>query len=104
MALALDQLAVDDFVRCLGSRFQVDLGAGHSVDLELIEATGLRPRASGSERIRTDPFAILLRGPVSPVLAQRIQHLAHAELGPIELFIVPVGPDEHGQRYEAIFN
>jgi hypothetical protein len=27
----------------------------------------------------------------------------HAQLGAMEIFLVPIGPDEGGMRYEAIF-
>jgi hypothetical protein len=37
------------------------------------------------------------------VLPQRIYRLEHEQMGPLELFIVPVGPDGDGLGYEAIF-
>jgi hypothetical protein len=44
----------------------------------------------------------LWHGPVTPVLPQRIYRLQQAELGTVELFIVPLGPDERGIRYQAV--
>jgi hypothetical protein len=40
---------------------------------------------------------------VAPVLPQGIQRLSHAELGELDLFLVPIGPDAQGMRYEAAF-
>jgi hypothetical protein len=37
-------------------------------------------------------------------LPQQIYLLKHAELGALSLFLVPVGLDEQGARYEAIIN
>jgi hypothetical protein len=37
-------------------------------------------------------------------LTQHIYRLQHDELGDINIFIVPVGRDERGTRYEAVFS
>ena len=58
----------------------------------------------GSPFGREQPFSLLFRGPLRPLLPQQITTLEHDTLGVLEIFIVPVGPDEYGQRYEAIFN
>ena len=39
----------------------------------------------------------------TPVLEQMIRRLEHDELGAFELFLVPIGPDDTGMRYEAVF-
>ena len=48
-------------------------------------------------------IAALFRGPMTPLLPQRIYPLEHAQLGVFELFLVPIGPDQHGMCYEAVF-
>jgi len=66
------------------------------------------PARSGTLRA---PFSVLFHGPLQPVGPQGIYRVEHAELGALELFIVPLGPDEPtapGQaptamRYEAVF-
>lgn len=50
------------------------------------------------------PFSIEFLGPRDPVLPQRIYRLEHPALGALELFIVPIGRDADGVRYEAVFN
>jgi hypothetical protein len=35
---------------------------------------------------------------------QGIYKLENEKLGALEIFLVPIGPDEKGMRYEAIFN
>jgi hypothetical protein len=35
---------------------------------------------------------------------QGIFALSHSELGEFELFLVPLGPDERGMRYEAVIS
>ena len=66
-----------------------------SVDTELVEVTQL---GEGTPERRA-PFSLVFRGPDEPTLPQRIYGLEHAELGALELFLVPIGPG----RYEAIF-
>jgi uncharacterized protein DUF6916 len=102
--LSLQQVSLGDFSPHLGTRFQVDLDGQGALEVELIEAVALRPRSGGRISLRSEPFSLVMRGPLSPVLNQRIHRLSHEALGKIEVFLVPIGPDEVGQRYEAIFN
>ncbi len=41
--------------------------------------------------------------PAESHLEQAIYALEHAEMGMLELFLVPLGPHEDGMRYEAVF-
>jgi hypothetical protein len=50
------------------------------------------------------PFSILLRGPAEPVLPQGIFRLEHPRLGAADVFFVPIGRDDRGTAYEAIFS
>lgn len=96
----LEDFSVTTFAEHLGETFGVGDGSD-AVDMRLVEATA-RGSASGEESRM--PFSIVFAGPLEPVLPQRIYRFAHEELGTFELFIVPVGPDEGGMRYEAVFN
>ena len=66
-----------------------------------LELTEVEPLASTA---RGDGFSLLFRGPRAPLLEQRIYGLEHARLGRLEIFLVPIGPDAKGQRYQAIFS
>jgi hypothetical protein len=109
---SLDTLTAGDFRPHHGTQFRLtggsfDDGGPVSLDAELVEITE-HSGASGSFRV---PFTVLFHGPLRPVMAQGICRVEHEELGTLELFIVPVGPDEPadpGQastamRYEAVF-
>ena len=50
------------------------------------------------------PFSLLFRGPLEPVLPQHLYSLANDHIGIVEIFIVPIGPDDEGMRYEAVFS
>ncbi|HET6509762.1 MAG TPA: hypothetical protein VFG42_23415 [Baekduia sp.] len=99
----LDRLTVASFAPTLGDTY-ILVDAELRLDLELIEATAHPADAPPTDAEgRRTPFSLLFRGPVEPVLAQRIQRLEHDALGPLELFLVPVGRDAAGTRYEAVF-
>ncbi len=95
----LEKLKVEDFAGRVGERFRLDPGEGPTLDLELTEARGM---PGGSDR--RQPFSLVFRGPAEPLLAQRIWRLEHTDLGALDIFLVPIGGDEKGMRYEAVFS
>lgn len=70
------------------------------IEAELVEVNDLGTSGAGGLH---SPFSIVFRGPLRPVLPQGIRRLEHDGLGGLELFLVPIGPDEAGMRYEAVF-
>jgi len=94
------------FAEYLGERFRMYVDAERALDVELIEVVpygsrATKPSGAGGGR---EPFSILFRGPATPVVPQRIYRIAHDRFGMLELFLVPIGPDAHGMRYEAVFS
>ena len=73
------------------------------MDFELISVTGLGESTGAKPPDRRQPFSIVFRGPGDVLLPQRIYMIEHEEIGAFDLFLVPIGPDERGLRYEAIF-
>ena len=72
------------------------------IDLEL-----MRDRAIAGERPNPEsrqPFSLLFLGPPSDhYLPQRTYRLAHAQMGDLDIFLVPLGPVDRRMQYEAIF-
>ena len=101
MRRMLGELKIGDFSERVGDVFRVVEPAAE-LELTLIEATDLSREDAPGPRRR--PFSLIFRGPLRPLLVQRIWPLEHAALGRLEMFIVPIGPDEKGMRYEAVFN
>jgi hypothetical protein len=96
----LEDFTVTTFTDRLGETFHVRDGSD-VIELSLIAASEpdeRRPAPSGRM-----PFSIVFRGPLERVLPQRIYPFEHDALGVFELFIVPIGPDESGMQYEAVF-
>jgi hypothetical protein len=50
------------------------------------------------------PFSLIFHVDSDPGAPQQICAVRHRELGEFELFLVPIGPDERGMRYEAVFS
>ena len=61
-------------------------------------------RVLPAHRLRAEPFVVVLRGPATPLLPQATYTISHPRLGPLDVFLVPVGVDAAGARYEAMFN
>jgi hypothetical protein len=95
----LDKLTRADFGPLLGSAFRLE-APDTRLELELIAADAAGVSQPSASR---QPFSLLFRGPHAPLLAQQIHPLNHSSLGTLEIFLVPIGPDDQGQRYQAIF-
>jgi hypothetical protein len=99
--LDLALASAGDFAGCLNERFRLASG-GATIELELVAASPVGDRAAADGR--REPFALLFRGPSDPVLPQRIYRLECASLGSLDIFLVPIGADAAGIRYEAVFS
>jgi len=98
----LENLNRTTFEPYLNTTFRIRLTDADAIEVTLIEAKALS--AEDREHSQRVPFAILFQGPVDPVLAQGIYRIEHAELGFMDIFLVPVGPRSDGMTYEAVFN
>jgi hypothetical protein len=97
-------MTLDEFRVLLNQPFQVDLDGGH-LELTLVEAQALPDRwGRAGDGARRQSFSLLFRGPHTPLLPQRTYSLKHEQMAEANIFLVPIGPDAAGQRYEAIFN
>jgi hypothetical protein len=93
----LENLTAQDFSDRRQDNFVVSGPAG-ALDLVLIEVEEFGPSASGR-----NAFSLRFLGPLRPILPQAIYRLENAATGPLDIFLVPLGPKDGGMRYEAIF-
>ena len=97
---SLDQLQSSDFSPYLKQSFSICLEGGEPIDLELVSVTEAGPRSRPEAR---QPFSLHFLGPVSSrYLQQHIYSLEHRQMGTLDLFLVPLGPERGRMRYEAI--
>jgi hypothetical protein len=98
----LETFTLATFAGRLGQAFRVRPAGAPPLTFELIEATDLSRGGTPPPNHRA-PFSLVFRGPREPCLPQQTYQLEHDELGAFDLFVVPIGPDAHGMRYEAVF-
>lgn len=92
------QLTLEAFRPAVGQAFTVSDEGGAKVELILAEAAevGAGPHAPA--------FSLLFHGPADPLMPQATYRFEHGSLGTMEIFIVPLGRDEHSAVYEAVFS
>ena len=94
----LAELTHEDFARCLNERFRLHTDTT-SCDLQLFQVKPLSMDMPGARQ----PFSLLFRAPMEALFPQMIYRIENDRMGALDLFLVPIGPDEHGMLYEAIF-
>ncbi|MSU58984.1 MAG: hypothetical protein EXS35_12600 [Pedosphaera sp.] len=98
-SVPLAELSYATFVELLHSKFRVRGSAPAPVEIELVEVT-----AHQSGQAQSGNFALVFTGPLHQFLPQGTYLFEHEKLRAFDLFIVPVGKDQKGFRYEAVFN
>jgi len=100
----LESLDITTFVGREGEVFLLAPDETSVIVTRLIAVTPAPGDSAGRVRPggRT-PFSLIFRSPPAAALPQRIYRLQHEQLGALDLFLVPIGPDEAGMCYEAVF-
>jgi hypothetical protein len=93
----LTKLAIDDFTPHQGAIFNMQI-AGGVVPLRLAKVN-----SSGGGQRPGGAFSLLFVAPAGTWLPQAIYPVSHPARGAMEIFLVPVGPLDGGNGYEAIF-
>jgi hypothetical protein len=96
--MALEDLTKENLSENVKTKFNVQLAEGRTVELELTE---VKVHLSSP---RQEMFSLFFHGPQDVLLPQNTYRLEHERLGASDLFLVPVGKDEDGFIYEALFN
>jgi hypothetical protein len=101
-----DYLDAATFSAQLNTEFRIFQSSTPLVDVELVEVTergaadGQQPPAAS----RQQRFSLVFRSPRETLLQQGMYQMQHNCLGAFDLFVVPVGQDQDGIYYEAVFN
>ena len=97
-------LTYGDFRDRSGEVLDVRREDGGAVSLVQVDAVeGSQAGGLGPEAQERRQFSVLFRGPADAVLPQGTYTVVHGDLGELALFLVPLGPDGDGMRYEAAF-
>ncbi len=101
-----EQFKISSFSAHLNDSFVLRLSTGADLVLELIEVTpvGNAGEAENEPDVRQSFSLVFCGGPRGQWLPQQVYALEHRELGTLSVFLVPIGPNEKGMCYEAVFN
>jgi len=94
-------LNVTDFKPFLNQVFQIQFEKDKILEATLLEINE-HPPIEGIERV---PFTLIFRtAQKDSYYLQNTFTLEHPNHGSLPLFLIPIGPDEMGMKYQAIFN
>ena len=92
----------EDFREQVGTKFVVKAEGLAPVEIELYEVKGWLTRPEEEQGM--ERFTLFFRGPADFMLPQNTYALEHERMGELLIFFVPVGQDERGFKYQAVFN
>jgi hypothetical protein len=97
----LETFTMETFQPRLGELFYI-VAEQARLPTKLTEVSPWGPGAAAG-RDRT-PFSLVFHTVAdAPMLPQMIYRVESDGMEPMELFLAPIGPDERGMRYEAVF-
>jgi hypothetical protein len=96
-----DAFTIDRFLPHVGEVFHVMVGDVQEMPVLLSEISRLA--TEGSRRRTREPFSLIFHAPPGSQLEQQIYRIERPGLEPFECFLVPIGPDQFGMRFEAIY-
>ena len=94
--MPLETLTIEVFRRRLNETFQL-AGPRSVLDLVLAEVEDI---GDGYSR---RAFSLLFTAPPQPVMPQATYRLDNPATGPLDIFLVPLGPKDGVFRYQAVF-
>ncbi len=92
----------ESFSEHLDTKFSVKVDSAEPVELELVDV--VVRKSEPNEQAGMERFSTFFYGPENFLLPQRTYDLVHPELGAMQIFLVPIGQDTRGIKYEAVFN
>jgi len=93
------RLEHEDFAKHLNTTFRIRIDESQTVESQLAEVSELLLSP------RQERFSLVFRTSNDAFfLDQGQRSLEHEHMGEISLFLVPIGRDEDGTYYEAVFN
>lgn len=93
-----ERLDAGDFEQHLGQSvaFSAD---GLSFEADIKQVDRLKQQAGQARQ----PFSVIFSAVQTQAYAQKIYTMRHPEIGDRMIFLVPIGPDQNGMCYEAVF-
>jgi Domain of unknown function (DUF6916) len=91
-----------EFTKHLNTKFRLVVDAPQPIDLTLVSVT---PRKiEPHEQAGMERFSAVFMGPLEIFLPQQTYRLSHPDMGEFDIFLVALGQESEGFRYEAVYN
>ena len=91
-----------EFTKHLNTKFRLVVDVPQTIELTLVSVT---PRMiEPNEQAGMERFSAMFMGPLEIFIPQQTYRLSHPEMGEFDIFLVPLGQDGEGFRYEAVYN
>jgi len=91
-----------EFSKQVNTKFQVLVDAPQPIELTLVSVKARKIEAH--EEAGMERFSAMFMGPSEIFLPQQTYRVSHPEMGEFDVFLVALGPDPEGFRYEAVYN
>lgn len=92
----------EEFRQHLNTPFRLQVNAPKPIDLTLV-AVESRP-SGATEQQGMERFSVFFLGSPEFLLPQSTYRVAHPEMGEFDVFLVAIGKEADGYRYEAVYN
>jgi hypothetical protein len=97
-------LTEEEFSQYVNTKFHVKAEASQPVELYLVDVKGYENKGEPGSPGGMERFSVFFSGPGDCYLPQKVYSLEHDRMGPFDIFLVPIGRDDRGYNYEAVFN
>lgn len=97
-----DPFTIEAFAPHVGEVFHVIVDERQELKVLLTAIEQLSQDERWKARSRV-PFSLVFHAAPGSFIPQQIYRIEHPAMEPFDTFLVPLGPDEHGMRFEAIY-
>jgi len=95
-----NNLTMETFSPLVNEEFNVYIG-DRALPVRLLEVTPLKGSGDNQEH---QAWSLVFQFPPQRLFDQGTYEFEHSDTGRLAIFVVPIGQDENGVRYQAIFN
>ena len=91
-----------EFSKNVNTKFRIKADIPQVIELTLVSVTPRRVEAH--EQAGMERFSAVFMGPLEIFLPQQTYTMMQPDMGEFDIFLVPLGQEPEGFRYEAVYN
>ncbi|HSU16258.1 DUF6916 family protein [Longimicrobium sp.] len=96
-----DPFTIETFQPRVGELFRVIVDEKQEMQTRLSEVSPWGHEEAATRK--RHPFSLVFHAAPNAVIPQQIYRVENANMEAFDCFLVPIGPDAAGMRYEAVF-